>query len=99
LKLKFEWDAAKAESNFKAHGVSFELAETVFEDAFAIGRIDDREEYGEQRFILLGMAKGQILLLVAYTERGDRTRIISARKVTKHEQQQYFKENSSTYVH
>jgi uncharacterized DUF497 family protein len=96
--LKFEWDAAKAESNFKAHGVSFELAKTVFDDAFAIGRVDDREDYGEQRFVVLGMAKGQILLLVAYTERGDRTRIISARKVTKNEQHQYFKENSSTDV-
>jgi hypothetical protein len=96
--LKFEWDAAKAESNFKAHGVSFEVAETVFDDAFAIGGVDDREEYGEQRFVVLGMAKGQILLVVAYTERGDRTRIISARKVTKHEQYRYFKENSSTDV-
>jgi hypothetical protein len=64
-----------------------------------LGESTIEKEYGEQRFILLGMAKGQILLLVAYTERGDRTRIISARKVTKHEQQQYFKENSSTYVH
>lgn len=45
------------------------------------------------------MADGQILLIVAYTERDDRIRIISARKATRHEQDQYFKENSSTDVH
>jgi uncharacterized protein len=97
--LKFEWDEAKAKSNFKVHEVSFELATTVFDDAFAVGRLDDREDYGEHRFVIVGMAKGQVLLLVAYTERDDRIRIISARKVTKNEQNQYFKENSSTDVH
>ena len=97
--MKFEWDAAKAKSNFKAHGVSFELAKTVFEDAFAIGRLDDREDYGERRFVIFGMAVGQVLLFVAYTERDDRIRIISARKATRNEQDRYFKENSSTDVH
>jgi hypothetical protein len=97
--LKFEWDAAKAESNFKAHGVSFELAKTVFDDAFAIERLDGREDYGEVRFVIIGMAEGQVLLLVAYTERGERTRIISARRVTQHEQNYYFEQNSSPDVH
>ncbi len=58
--LKFEWDAAKAKSNFKAHGVSFELAKTVFDDAFAVDRIDDREGYGEERFVIIGMAGGRL---------------------------------------
>jgi uncharacterized protein len=97
--LKFEWDAVKAESNLKVHGVSFEVAKTVFEDAFAIARLDDRQDYGEQRFVIFGMAEGHALLFVAYTERDDRIRIISARKVTKHEQDRYFRENSSTEVH
>jgi uncharacterized protein len=97
--LKFEWDAAKAESNFKAHGVSFELAKTVFDDAFALDRIDDREVYGEERFVIIGMTEGQVLLFVAYTERHGRIRIISARRATKHEQDFYFQQNASTDVH
>lgn len=97
--MKFEWDAAKAESNFKAHGVSFELAKTVFDDALAIERLDEREDYGEVSFVIIGMAEGQVLLLVAYTERGERTRIISARRVTQHEQNYYFEQNSSADVH
>jgi len=48
--LEFEWHDAKAEADWQAHGVRFELAVTVFEDPFAIDRIDDREDYGEKRF-------------------------------------------------
>jgi uncharacterized DUF497 family protein len=51
---------AKAEANLSAHGVSFELAKTVFKDPFAIELLDDREDYGEERFIIIGMAKGEI---------------------------------------
>jgi uncharacterized DUF497 family protein len=97
--LKFEWDEAKAKSNFKAHGVRFEMAKTVFDDAFAVDRIDNREAYGEERFVIIGMAEGQVLLFVAYAERGGRTRIISARRATKHEQDFYFQQNASTDVH
>ena len=97
--MKFEWDAVKAESNFKAHGVSFEVAKTVFDDAFALDRIDDREAYGEERFVIIGMTEGQVLLFVAYTERQGRIRIISARRATKHEQDFYFQQNASTDVH
>jgi uncharacterized DUF497 family protein len=60
--------------------VSFEVAKTVSQDAFAIDRLDDRENYGEERFVIIGMAEGHILLFVAYTERGERIRIISARR-------------------
>ena len=97
--MKFEWDAVKAESNLKVHGVSFDLAKTVFDDAFSIERLDDRGDYAEQRFTIIGMANGQVLLFVAFTERGERTRIISARRVTQHEQDDYFEQNSSTDVH
>jgi uncharacterized DUF497 family protein len=99
MEMKFEWDDVKAGSNFKDHGVSFELAKTVFDDAFAIDRIDNREDYGEERFVIIGMAEGQTLLFVAYTERSERIRIISARRVTKDEQNYYFEQNSSTDVH
>ena len=59
MKLEFEWDEAKAEANWRAHGVSFELARTVFSDPFAVERLDDREDYGEERFVIVGMAEGR----------------------------------------
>jgi len=94
MKLKFEWQNAKAEANFSAHGVSFELATTVFRDPFALERLDDREGYGEERFVMIGMAEGNVLLFVAYTEREDRIRIISARRATQIEQEDYFQQNA-----
>lgn len=78
----------------QAHGVSFDLAKTVFNDPFAIERLDDREDYGEERFVLIGMAEGHVVLYVAYTEREERIRIISARGATQHEQDDYFRQNA-----
>jgi uncharacterized DUF497 family protein len=92
--LEFEWHEGKAEANWNTHGVSFELATTVFKDPFAIERIDDREDYGEQRYLLIGMAEGKVPLFVAYTERGERIRIISARRATQNEQDDYFRQNA-----
>jgi uncharacterized protein len=94
MKLKFEWHNAKAEANFSAHGVSFDLATTVFSDPFAVERLDDREDYGEGRFVMIGRAEGKILLFVAYTEREERIRIISARRATQNEQEDYFRQNA-----
>jgi uncharacterized DUF497 family protein len=94
IQLEFEWHKAKAEANLRAHGVSFDLAKTVFKDPFAIERLDDREGYGEARFVMIGMAEGNILLFVAYTERGERVRLISARRATKDEQVDYFRQNA-----
>ena len=94
MKLEFEWHDAKAEANLQAHGVSFELARTVFKGAFAIERLDDRENYGEERFVIVGMAEGSVLLYVAHTERAGRIRIISARRVTQYEQDEYFRQNA-----
>ena len=65
MKLEFEWHGAKAEANLQAHGVSFDLAKTVFKDPFAIELLDDRADYGEERFIIIGMAEGHVLLFVA----------------------------------
>ena len=74
--MEFEWDSVKANANYRLHGVTFELAQTVFRDAFAVERLDDRKDYGEDRFIIIGIATGQVILLVVYTPRGERIRII-----------------------
>ena len=94
MKLEFEWHDTKAEANLQTHGVSFDLAKTVFKDPFAIERLDDRKDYAEERFVIIGMAEGHVLLFVAYTEREDSIRIISARRVTQHEQDDYYRQNA-----
>ena len=88
----FEWDDAKNVSNDTKHGVTFERARLVFSDPFGIGEFDDRPIEGEDRFTVTGMVAG-VLLLVAYTERRGRIRIISARRATKHERDDYFRQN------
>ena len=95
MKLEFEWDEAKDEENYKKHGISFETAVKVFEDPFAIEFLDDRRDFTEERFVIFGMITADILY-VAYTEREDRIRMISARKATMHEQKEYFKQNGKT---
>jgi hypothetical protein len=89
----FEWDDAKAASNFLKHKVSFELARGVFADAFAIEREDTTEDYGEPRYNLLGLANSR-LLFVAYTTRGEIVRIISAREAEPYERRLYHEENA-----
>lgn len=86
---KFEWDPAKAASNLRKHGISFEAAQGAFADWNAIERIDDDPD--ESRFVRLGMAGGDVLFVI-YTERKNTIRIISARKATKREQEIYFKQ-------
>ena len=68
------------------------MAKSVFRDPFAIERPEGREDYGEERFVSIGMAEGQYLLYVAYTEREDRIRVISARTVTKYEEADYYQQ-------
>jgi uncharacterized protein len=86
---EFEWDAVKAESNLLKHRVSFITATHVFDDSFAVERLDSDSLPGEIRYIIIGMVK-EIILTVIYTERRDRIRIISARKATRHEQRDYY---------
>jgi uncharacterized protein len=86
----FEWDQAKAAANYKKHGVRFEHAVGAFEDPFALIELDESEEYGEDRFLLTGRAAGGILVVV-YTERGERVRIISAREATEYERRNYYR--------
>lgn len=84
----FEWDDAKAAANWAKHGVSFVAATRVFDDLFAVERSDDRFDYGEPRFIIVGRV-GERLLTVAYTLRGERIRIISARYAEPREAREY----------
>jgi uncharacterized DUF497 family protein len=91
--IGFEWDGKKAAANLRVHGVSFEDGARAFGDPFAIEWIDDRRVYGEERFILLGLY-GHEVLYVAYTERGDNIRIISVRRATKDEKDNYYRQNA-----
>jgi uncharacterized protein len=88
----FEWDGAKAKSNYAKHGVSFEFARGVFKDAFAIERIDERFSYEEERFVIIGMVE-ENLLSVTYVARDERIRLISARRAIKDEWNDYFIRN------
>lgn len=90
---EFEWDDRKAARNWTEHGISFEAARLAFDDAFGVAREDTRENYGEDRFNLLGMVKDR-LMHVTFTYRGERIRIISARGAEPHEQRLYHEENS-----
>jgi len=89
--IRFDWDPAKAASNLRKHGVSFEEARSVFYDEFAIQFHDDSNVSDEERFLMLGMSSGAHLLLVCHCERdsGGAIRIISARKATKSESSSY----------
>ena len=87
--MGFEFDRNKNTENKRKHGVAFEDAQLAFNDVFALDRVDLDAGYGETRMVIIGMAKGR-LLTVVYTERGERTRIITARKATKHEQRDYY---------
>lgn len=89
--IKFEWDSVKAESNKKKHGVSFEEAESVFYDEFAMQFYDEENSELEDRFLMLGFSDQARILLVCHCEReqGNAIRIISARKATKLESQHY----------
>lgn len=90
---RFEWDDAKAKTNFRKHGVAFEDAILAFADPFALMQ-QDRVERGEQRWQTLGMVGDYLVLLVAHTvgEEADGTeviRIISARTADRKERKRY----------
>ena len=85
---EFEWDDVKAEANLRKHKISFREARRVFDDPFAVIDQEVSEDYGEDRFLATGLVEG-LLVSVAYTERDDRIRIISARKASSDEQRAY----------
>ena len=89
--MKFEWDENKNLINLHKHGISFEEAETVFEDTFAILFDDPDHSEHEERFLIIGMSYEKGICIVSHCYRGaDETiRIISARKATRTEQLDY----------
>ena len=91
--LEFEWDSRKDASNLRKHGVSFEEAASVFNDLLAAVYEDPDHSVREQRYLTIGTSNRGRLLHIAYADRGERIRIINARKVTKTERDLYEKED------
>lgn len=87
--LLFEWDEEKAKKNRSKHGVSFEEASTVFADALAVTIADPLHSEEEDRFISIGESERMRLLVVSFTDREDRIRIISARFASRRERKRY----------
>ena len=85
----YEWDPKKARRNLRDHGVAFEEAATVFRDPLAVTYSDPDHSHDEDREITIGYSTGGRLLFVSHSQRGERTRIISARKATRRERDQH----------
>ncbi len=86
--MEFEWDEAKNQANIRKHGVSFETARRIFE-SFVLTWLDDRRDYGEDRYISIGRIGRAARIVVAHTNRDGRTRLISARPASRKERQAY----------
>jgi uncharacterized DUF497 family protein len=87
--MKFTWDEAKRLTNLEKHGLDFAEAEIVFRGV-TFSFEDDRFEYGENRFISIGML-GSAVVVIAHTEQDEEIRVISMRRATKNEQQLYYR--------
>lgn len=86
--MKFEWDEDKNQINIRKHGIDFKDAADIFNHP-TLTKVDNREDYSEERWICIGLIKTMIGVVV-YTERvGDVIRVISARKATKREVKNY----------
>lgn len=86
--MDIEFDPAKAKTNLTKHRVSFAHAEQALRDDFAV-TIEDPDHHDEQRFLTLGMDSLGRVLVVCHTQRGERTRLISARKASPNEARNY----------
>ena len=87
--MEFEWDPEKAAANVKKHGVEFAEAMTIFSDPLELTIADPNHSEDECRFLSIGLSTGGRLLVVAYTERAGRTRIINAREASGQERKNY----------
>ncbi len=94
--MKFEWDEKKRQRNIYKHEIDFVGSEALFE-GYTLTVEDDRADYGERRFITIGLLAGRCVSVV-HTETGGAIRIISIRKATKYEQAEYFKDLPSEDV-
>lgn len=93
--MEFEWDPRKAESNLRKHGVPFHFATAVFLDENRLERLEANGNYEEDRWITVGLA-GEFELTVVYTMRGERIRLISARKADRYEREAYWNREISS---
>jgi uncharacterized DUF497 family protein len=91
--MDFEWDEAKARSNLAKHGIDFEDAARVFLDPRLRQAEDLRRNYGERRWIAVGMVD-ESMMSVVFTWRGGACRIISARRATRAERREYGQDSS-----
>ena len=94
MQYNFEWDPEKAKENWQKHGVRFEQAAAVFRDSRAMTLYDDEHSSTEERWITMGISASSILLVVHHTFRKETKnsatiRLISSRKATRKERQQY----------
>ena len=89
--IRFEWDAQKAVANLRNHAVSFEEAQSVFYDEFAMQFFDEPHSSEEDRFVMLGMSSAARLLTIVHCvrEADDVIRLVSARKATRNESKYY----------
>ena len=91
LMPNFEWDEVKNRSNIEKHLISFDEAITIF-DGDVLTEVDHRGDYGEDRFLSVGKMDsdiGRVVIVVAHTERVEKTRIISARRANRKERKRY----------
>jgi uncharacterized protein len=87
--MEFEWNPEKAVINRRKHSISFQEAATVFDDSLSVTFPDPDHSIGESRYVIIGMSALGQLLVVSHTDRGNRTRIISARKASRQEKRFY----------
>ena len=93
-RVQYAWDEAKAAANLAKHGISFTAAARALEDPGKVEILDDRFEYGEERIQNLCLYREEVLFVVTAVQEEDVCRIISARKATRHEQEEYFQGGS-----
>lgn len=93
--LSFEWDPDKSELNLRKHRISFEEASTVFADPLAVTIYDPDHSDDEDRFITLGLSDRNRVIVVSFTDREDRIRLISARVASRRERKQYEEESEA----
>jgi uncharacterized DUF497 family protein len=85
----FRWDASKAATNLKKHGIDFHEAATVLNDTLSTTFPDHEHSILEPRFVTVGMSGRGRILVVVHSEQGNIIRIITARHATSHERRFY----------
>ena len=95
--MQYEWDNGKAALNLRKHGVGFPEAIAALEDPNRLENLDPEFVYGEERTQVIGIARGGVLFVVLTLRDEHTCRIISARKATRHEQDQYYAGKQETW--